>query len=51
MTQMTQLKVIAIAAEMAKAGKTNEEIRSALFDTKGVRVQQILNVMKLLEAA
>jgi predicted transcriptional regulator len=48
---VTQLKVIAIAAEMVKAGKTNEEIRNALFDTKGVRVQQICNVMKLLETA
>jgi hypothetical protein len=48
---MIQLKVIAIAAEMVKAGKTNEEIRNALFDTKGVRVQQICNVMKLLETA
>lgn len=46
---MTQLKVIAIAAEMVKLGKTNEEIRKLLFKTNGVRVQQIRNVMKLLE--
>ena len=46
---MTQLKMIQIAAEMIKQGKTNEEIRKALSNTKGARLAQIKKTMKLIE--
>jgi len=45
---MTQIKMIQIAAEMIKQGKTNEEIREALFRIKGARVAQIQKTMKLI---
>lgn len=45
---MTQIKMIQIAAEMIKQGKTNEEIRKALFNTKGARLAQIQKTMKLI---
>lgn len=47
---MTQLKLIAIAAEMIKEGKTDAEIRKSLFNTKGARMAQIQKVMGLIEA-
>lgn len=46
---MTQLKMIAAAAEMIKAGKTNAEIRKALFNLKGARLAQIRKTMALIE--
>ena len=49
--KMTTLKLIAIAADLIKAGKTNDEIRKALFNTKGSRCPQIYKVMKLIEGA
>lgn len=49
-TQMTQLKVFAIAADMIKQGKSDAEIRAALFRTKGVRLEQIQKTMKLITA-
>ena len=45
---MTALKLTAIAADLLKQGKTNEEIRKALFNTKGARVSQINKIMDLL---
>lgn len=45
---MTQLKVIEIAANLIKEGKTNAEVKKALFNTKGVRVSQIQKAMKLI---
>lgn len=45
---MNQLKVIEIAASLIKEGKTNEEIKKILFNTKGVRVSQINKVMELI---
>ena len=45
---MTQLKMIQIAAEMIKQGKTNDEIRKSLFNTKGARLEQIQRTMKLI---
>ena len=45
---MTQIKLHKIAAEMIKQGKSNEEIRKALFNTKGARVAQVENTMKLI---
>ena len=47
---MTQLKVFAIAAEMLEQGKSDAEIRAALFRTKGVRLEQIQKTMKLITA-
>lgn len=46
---MNQLKVIEIAAKLAKEGKTNAEIEKVLFNTKGTRVSQIKKVMELME--
>lgn len=45
---MTLLKLHSIAAELVKEGKSNEEIRKALFDTKGARLSQIKKVMALV---
>ena len=45
---MTQVKVIALAADMIKEGKTNEEVRKSLFNTKGVKLAQIRAVMALI---
>ena len=47
---MTQVQVFAIAANLIKQGKTDEEIRAALFCTKGVRLTQIQKTMKLIAA-
>lgn len=47
---MTQLKVFALAADLIKQGKTDAEIRAILFRTKGVRLEQIQKVMKLIAA-
>ena len=41
-------KMFKIAADMIKDGKSNEEIRKALFNTKGARVAQINKVMDLI---
>ena len=46
---MTQVDVYALAANMMKEGKTNEDIRKSLFNTKGVRMAQIRKVMALIE--
>ena len=45
---MTQLNMIQIASDLIKAGKTNDEIRKILFNTKCARVQQIQKVMALI---
>jgi hypothetical protein len=47
---MTQLKMIQIAADMIKAGKSDAEIRRALFNLRGARVSQIQQVMALIAA-
>jgi len=47
---MNQLKVIEIAANLIKEGKSDAEVKQALFNTKGVRVSQIEKVMKLIAA-
>ena len=47
-TDMTQIKMIEIAANLIKEGKSNDEIRKILFNTKGARVSQIRNVMALI---
>lgn len=47
---MTQLQVFKIVADMVKEGRTNDEVRKALFSTKGVRVAQIAKAMALLSA-
>ena len=46
---MTQVKMIAIAADLIKEGKTNREVKTALFNLKGARVSQIRKVMALIE--
>ena len=48
--QMTQVQVFAIAADLINQGKTDEEIRAALFCIKGVRLTQIQKTMKLISA-
>lgn len=45
---MKLIDVIALAAKMIKEGKTDAEIKKALFDTKGVKVSQIEKVMNLI---
>lgn len=45
---MTTLKLIAIAAELIKEGKTDAEIERALYNTKGSRCSQIDKVMNLI---
>lgn len=47
---MTQVQVFAIAADLINQGKTDEEIRAALFCIKGVRLTQIQKTMKLISA-
>lgn len=47
---MKQIEVFALAANLIKEGKTNEEIRKILFNTKGVRVSQINKAMELIAA-
>jgi hypothetical protein len=49
MMTMTQVKMISIAADLIKEGKTNREIRTALFNLKGARVEQIRKVMAIIE--
>ena len=46
---MTQLKMIAIAAELVKEGNSNQEIRKHLFNLKGARLEQIQKVMALID--
>jgi hypothetical protein len=45
---MKQVTVYKIAADLVLAGKTNDEVRKALFNTKGVKVNQIRLAMALL---
>jgi hypothetical protein len=45
---MTQIKMIQIAADMIKEGKSNDEIRKHLFNIKGARLSQIKKVMALI---
>lgn len=45
---MTQIKMIEIAANLIKEGKSNDEIRKILFNTKGARLSQIQKVMALI---
>lgn len=47
---MTQIQVFALAADMIKQGKSDAEIRAALFRTKGVKLEQIQKTMKLIAA-
>lgn len=47
---MTMLKLTKIAADLIKDGKTNDEIRSHLFNVKGARVSQIKKIMELISA-
>jgi hypothetical protein len=46
--RMTKLKMIALAADLIKQGKSNDEIRKILFNTKGARLDQIQKVMALI---
>jgi hypothetical protein len=43
---MTQAKVNELAATLRNEGKSETEIRSALFRTKGVRVAQIIKALE-----
>ena len=45
---MTMMKLTKIAADLIKEGKTNEEIRTHLFNVKGSRLSQIIKVMNLI---
>ena len=45
---MTQIKMFEIAANLIKEGKSNDEIRKILFNTKGARLAQIRKVMELI---
>ena len=49
MTEMKRIEVMALVASLLVQGKTNKEIRSALFNAKGVRLRQIQEVAALLE--
>ena len=46
---MKRIEVMALVASLLVQGKTNKEIRSALFNAKGVRLRQIQEVAALLE--
>ena len=47
---MKLIEVHALAAKLVKEGKTNAEVRKALFNMKCVRIAQINEAMKVYEA-
>jgi hypothetical protein len=49
MTKMKRIEVMSLVASLLVQGRTNKEIRKALFNTKGVRLRQIREVDALLE--
>lgn len=48
---MTQQKVTEIAAQMAKEGLTPDQIKAALFNTKGVKIGQIKKALQHIAGA